>query len=73
MVFSLTILNYSTETDFINMIYNLKLCDHNREVYIELLKEMSEHGDGLFSFVLKISAGEIVDLLIMDNLPPDGS
>jgi len=53
------------------MITQLVMREHNKEVYKELIKDMLAHGNGLFSFVLRISAGDIVDYVIMDNIPPD--
>ena len=53
------------------MITQLVMREHNKLVYQELLKDMKEHGNGLFSFVIRVSAGDIVDYVIMDNLPPD--
>lgn len=52
------------------MITQLVMREHNKEVYKELVKDMLAHGNGLFSFVLRVSAGDIVDYVIMDNIPP---
>jgi len=53
------------------MITQLVMRPHNREVYHELVKDMIAHGNGLFSFILRVSAGNIVDYVIMDNIPPN--
>jgi hypothetical protein len=53
------------------IIQQLVMRPHNQAVYKELIKDMLAHGNGLFSFVLRISAGDIVDYVIMDNLPPE--
>ena len=53
------------------MITQLIMREHNRIVYHELVKDMVSHGNGLFSFILRVSAGDIVDYVIMDNLPPN--
>lgn len=53
------------------MITQLICREHNKEVYKELVKDMLAHGNGLFSFTLRVSAGDIVDYVIMDNLPPE--
>ena len=52
------------------MITQLVMRPHNQQVYKELVKDMLAHGNGLFSFTLRVSAGDIVDYVIMDNLPP---
>lgn len=56
---------------FINMITQLTIREHNKEVYKELVKDMVAHGNGLFSFIIRVSAGEIVDYVVMDNIPPE--
>ena len=53
------------------MITQLIMREHNKAVYHELVKDMVVHGNGLFSFILRVSAGNIVDYVIMDNIPPN--
>lgn len=55
------------------MITELKVGEHNKRVYEELVKDMQVHKSGLFSFILRVSAGEIVDYVVMDNIPPEAS
>lgn len=53
------------------MIKELIVREHNKQVYHELVDDMVKHGNGLFSFILRVSAGDIVDYVIMDNIPPE--
>ena len=53
------------------MITQLVMREHNKTVYKELVADMVTHGNGLFSFILRVSAGNIVDYVIMDNITPD--
>jgi len=52
------------------MITQLVMRPHNKEVYKELVKDMVAHGNGLFSFILRVSDRNIVDYVIMDNIVP---
>jgi hypothetical protein len=52
------------------MIKELDISEHNKQVYIEFFKDIQARGNGLFSFVIQMSAGEIVSYVIVDNIPP---
>jgi len=53
------------------MIKELIMHPHNQQVYLAIVKDMELHENGLFSFVLRINDGAIVDYVKMDNIPPD--
>lgn len=53
------------------MIRELNISDHNKQAYLEIFKDFELHRNGLFSFVLRISDGMIVDYVKMDNIPPE--
>jgi hypothetical protein len=40
---------------------------HNKKVYLEMMREMLKKRNGVFTFVLRVSGGNIVDLVVMDN------
>ena len=54
-----------------DLLGKLKLNDHNKQVYAELVKDLRERQNGLFSFTFRVNAGEIVDYVVMDNIPPE--
>lgn len=52
---------------------DFKTRQHNVQVYEELTKDLTRKKEGLFSFVIRVSAGDIVDYVIMDNITPTSS
>jgi hypothetical protein len=52
------------------MIKQLDILEHNKQVYLELLKDMQSKRAGLFTFILRVSSGEIVDYVVVENIPP---
>lgn len=40
---------------------------HNKRAYMDLIREVLKKRNGLLSFVLRVSSGNIVDMVIMEN------
>lgn len=53
------------------MITEIKLREHNKKFYLDLLKDMSKRKNGLFTFVIRVSSGFIVDCVTLDNFSPN--
>jgi succinate dehydrogenase flavin-adding protein (antitoxin of CptAB toxin-antitoxin module) len=53
------------------MITQLVMREHNKQFYKDLIEDMKAHENGLFTFILQVSAGDIVNYVAMDNLPPN--
>ena len=41
---------------------------HNKQVYIDILKDMTRRKDGVFSFQIKLNNGEIFDYLVHEKV-----
>ncbi len=49
------------------MKYNLSIREHNIKAHLDIEKDLGEKRDGLFSFVLRINGGNIVDYVLMEQ------
>jgi hypothetical protein len=50
------------------MINELK--PHHKDVYIALVRDMEKKKNGLFSFIMRMEGGYIVDYVVMENIAP---
>lgn len=48
-------------------VYELKVREHNKQVYIDILKGMQYKENGLYSFIIRVNAGNIVDFVEMEQ------
>ncbi len=53
------------------MIITLDVREHNKQVYCALFEEMEKKKNGLFTFIIRVSAGDIVDFVIYENITAD--
>lgn len=51
-------------------IYDLKdlIRTHNRQVHMDIEREMKHKNNGLFTFVLRVNSGNIVDLVTLETI-----
>lgn len=49
----------------------LNLNEHNKQAYGALINDLCTQKHGLVSFVFRVSDGNIVDYVKMDNIPPE--
>lgn len=48
------------------MIYRIPVRKNNRLVYLDIIRDMVKKKNGLFSFTLRMNAGNIVDYVTME-------
>lgn len=48
------------------MIYRIPVRKNNRLVYLDIIRDMVSKKNGLFSFTLRMNAGNIVDYVTME-------
>lgn len=49
------------------MIYSLTIREHNKQAHIDIQNDVENKKNGLFTFVLKVNSGNIVDYLVLEN------
>jgi hypothetical protein len=49
------------------MQYDLSIRQHNRQAHIDIEEDLQRKKNGLFTFVLRINAGNIVDYSLMEQ------
>lgn len=49
------------------MNYQLNIRDHNRQAHLDIEEEIKHKKNGLFTFILRVNNGNIVDCVIMEN------
>ena len=45
---------------------DLEISEHNKEVHIDIEKDIQKQGNGLFTFILRIHNGKIVDCNVVE-------
>ena len=47
------------------MNYQLNIRDHNRQAHLDIEEEIKHKKNGLFTFILRVNNGNIVDLSLI--------
>lgn len=50
------------------MKYELKIRPHNMQAHLDIEKDIDKKKDGVFTFVLRVNAGNIVDYVLMEYI-----
>jgi len=48
------------------MEYELSIRDHNKQAHLDIEKDIKAKGNGLFTFILRVNNGNIVDYNLME-------
>lgn len=51
-------------------ISKIELNEHNKQTYTAMLDDMLDRKNGVFSFVVRVSDGNIVDYVLMESIAP---
>lgn len=49
------------------MITGIVIRQHNKQAHLDIVKDMIKQKEGIFTFILRINAGNIVDYVLMEN------